>query len=131
MGFLDLLQPLATVVSYTNDLDPTLYDIDRIGTDLDYIVTRSTYGLVIPMMFWGQSRTNAAVNFPAAATVYNSKATSGAYIDLWDRYGNYATVSALGYMADIVHPNDAGSREIARVLWRILSRGDNAYRIRS
>ena len=131
MGFLDLLQPLATVVSYTNDLDPTLYDIDRIGTDLDYIVTRSTYGLVIPMMFWGQSRTNAATTFPATATVYNSKATSGAYIDLWDRYGDYATVNALGYMADIVHPNDAGSREIARVLWRILSRGDNAYRIRS
>ena len=131
MGFLDLLQPQATVVSYTNDLETSVYDIDRIGTDLDYIVARSTYGIVIPMMFWGQDRTDAATRFPATATVYDSKATSGAYIDLWDRYGNYSTVNALGYMADTLHPNDAGSREIARVLWRILSRGDNAYRIRS
>ena len=132
MGFLDLLQPQATVVSYTNDFDPSFYgDGTRIGTDLDYIVARSTYGLVIPMMFWGQDRTSAATIFPEAATTYNSKATSGAYIDLWDRYGDYTAVSGLGYMADTVHPNDAGSREIARVLWRILSRGDNAYRIRS
>ena len=132
MGFLDLLQPQATVVSYTNDFEPAFYgDGTRIGTDLDYIVARSTYGIVIPMMFWGQGRADAATRFPATATVYDSKATSGAYIDLWDRYGNYSTVNALGYMADTLHPNDAGSREIARVLWRILSRGDNAYRIRS
>ena len=128
MGFLDLVQPQATVVSYTNDLEGSLYDIDRIGTDLDYIVARSTYGIVIPMMFWGQDRTDAATRFPATATVYNSKATSGAYIDLWDRYGNYSTVLGLVYMADTLHPNDAGSRQIAQVLWRMLSRGDNSYR---
>ena len=132
MGFLDLLQPKATVVAYTNDFDPSFYgDGTRIGTDLDYIVARSTYGLVIPMMFWGQDRTNASTIFPAAATTYNSKGTSGAYIDLFGTYGDYTAVAALGYMADTVHPNDAGSREIARVLWRYLSRGDNAYRIRS
>ena len=131
MGFLDLLQPQATVVSYTNDLADPFYNTTRIGTDLDYIVARSTYGIVIPMMFWGQDRLYADPRFPDTAAIYDSKATSGAYIDLWDRYGYYANVSTLGYMADTLHPNDAGSREIARVLWRILSRGDNAYRIRS
>ena len=128
MGFLDLLQPQATVVSYTNDLADPFYNTTRIGTDLDYIVARSTYGIVIPMMFWGQDRPDAATRFPAVAAIYDSKATSGAYIDLWDRYGDYTTVSALGYMADTFHPNDAGSRQIARVLWRMLSRGDNSYR---
>ena len=128
MGFLDLLQPQATVVSYTNDLADPFYNTTRIGTDLDYIVARSTYGIVIPMMFWGQDRPDAATRFPAVAAIYDSKATSGAYIDLWDRYGDYATVSALGYMADTFHPNDAGSRQIARVLWRMLSRGDNPFR---
>ena len=131
MGFLDLLQPQATVVSYTNDLADPFYNTTRIGTDLDYIVARSTYGLVIPMMFWGQDRADANARFTATSAIYDSKGTSGAYIDLWDLYGNYATVVALGYMADTLHPNDAGSREIARVLWRYLSRGDNAYRIRS
>lgn len=35
------------------------------------------------------------------------------YIDIFDRFGTYATSSALGLMSDVVHPNALGAADIA------------------
>lgn len=131
MGFLDLLEPQALVVSYTNDLEDGFYDLARIESDLAYIAGRQTYGMMLPMSFWGQDRDGEPTDTErqtAMSDLYEAAGADNAFINLYERYGNYATVNALGYMADTAHPSDSGSREIARVLWRILSRGDNPYR---
>ena len=134
MGFLDLLQPQALVVSYTNDDNGApYYNLTRIASDLAYITTRQTYGTMLPMPFWGQSRdaSTDASHQTGISNTYQAAATSNAYINLYARYGTYATVNGLGYMADTLHPDDDGCREIAQVLWRMLSRGDDCYRCRA
>lgn len=136
-AWIDAIQPKLIVVCYTNDLVNTFWNTTRITDDLQSIVDRQApYGKVIPMPFWGQDRyadgpddarnTELANIYTAAATASNSE-----YIDLWARYGNYAAVNALGFMADGLHPSDTGSIEIARVLWALLSRGTGNARFRS
>ncbi len=140
-AWIDVIQPDLIVVCYTNDLASSfgVYNVTRITADLQSIVDRvAPYGKVIPMPLWGQDRESGDPGVTAAryiehAGIYTSAAvaSSSEYIDLYARYGDYATVNALGYMADALHLSDLGSIEVANVLWRLLARGTGNARVRT
>lgn len=138
-AWIDLIQPDLLIVGYTNDMGSAVYDATRIQLDLQSIIDRQApYGYTVPMPFWGQDRIayGDASSDPAwfaatAATYVNAAiASNNEYIDLYTRYGDYATVNALGYMADYLHPSDSGSIEIAKVVWDLIARGTGNPRLR-
>ncbi len=137
LAWIDVIQPDIIIVSFTNDLQTSVYNTTTITNKLQAIATRQQpYGYVVPMPFWGQDRyadgCDDARNTQLAG-IYTSNATTNnsEYIDLWARYGNYAAVNGLGYMQDTLHPSDSGGVEIAKLVWPLLARGTGNTRVRS
>lgn len=124
-AFIDLIQPDVLVHMWTNDLQAAWYG-SAIGTNLAYYATRmaSNGGIIVPMSFWGQDRgADNANNAPMAAQYQTAADNAGSvHINLFDIYGDYTAVNALGYMADTLHPSDLGSTVVAKNLWRLLGR---------
>lgn len=92
---------------------------DATHVTLSHTATGSGSGLTFTGHLYEGKAPQQAADVAAVATLEGAP-----YVDMWTRYGDYDTVNALGYMADTLHPNDAGVREIVmHNLWPLVARG--------
>jgi lysophospholipase L1-like esterase len=128
-AFLDLVQPALVSIMFTNDallFDPSIFEDELI--ELADTVT-GYGGAVLFMNYFEQDRSPENLASMRQITKNVAAASGMPVVDLYDAVGGgFEVADGLGYMADALHPSDAGAVFIAQQVWPVIARPDLAAR---